>query len=125
MPTKTKSADLELDPAAQVDVEAHKRNLAEAREALAAEFNTLIADTERLLQHTKDVADAGADELRLRINDNIARAKVMLAEGQNSCAEKGQAAIQATEDYVHAKPWQALGIAAGVGFLLGMLSGRR
>jgi len=39
--------------------------------------------------------------------------------------EQSQAAIQCTEDYVQSHPWQSVGIAAGVGFLLGLLSSRR
>ena len=39
--------------------------------------------------------------------------------------EKTRAAARATDDYVHENPWQAVGIGAGVGFLLGLVLGRR
>ena len=35
------------------------------------------------------------------------------------------AAVIATEEYVQANPWQSVGIAAGVGFLIGLLATRR
>lgn len=44
---------------------------------------------------------------------------------EDSLRERGQAAITATEDYVQANPWQSVGIAAGVGFLIGLLATRR
>ena len=39
-------------------------------------------------------------------------------------AVEGEAA-DVTDKYVHDNPWQAIGVAAGVGFLLGLLIGRR
>ena len=33
--------------------------------------------------------------------------------------------VSATEDYVQSNPWQSVGIAAGVGFLIGLLASRR
>ena len=34
-------------------------------------------------------------------------------------------AVRATDDYVHENPWQSVGVAAGVAFLLGLLVSRR
>lgn len=39
--------------------------------------------------------------------------------------EEGRRAAAATERYVRDKPWHALGIAAGIAFILGALSRRR
>lgn len=122
--TLNPSVNDELDPLAQIDVPEHKRNLRDAQEALAAEFQTLIADTERLMHHTKEVAGAQAEELRLKINENITRAKGMLKDRENICRDQSKAALEATEEYVHLHPWQSIGIAAGVGFLLGLISRR-
>lgn len=38
---------------------------------------------------------------------------------------RARAAAQAADDYVHDKPWQSIGVAAGIGFLIGYLIGRR
>jgi ElaB/YqjD/DUF883 family membrane-anchored ribosome-binding protein len=108
-----------------IDKEQHKRNLKTAQDALIAEFHTLIADSERLLKHTSEVSSNGTAELRAKINDNIARARELLKETEGSVREQGRAAVEATEEYVHSHPWQSIGIAAGVGFLLGLLASRR
>ncbi|MCW3148794.1 DUF883 family protein [Stutzerimonas stutzeri] len=108
-----------------IDKSAHRRNLQNAQNALIEEFHTLIGDTERLLKHTQETAGTQSEELRGKINENLARAKVLLKEREISMREQSQAAIQCTEDYVHSHPWQSVGIAAGVGFLLGLLSSRR
>ena len=70
-------------------------------------------------------ASGQTEELRNRINANIERAKDLLKDSENSLRDQGQAARQATEDYLHEHPWQSLGIAAGVGFLLGLLTAPR
>ncbi|GAB0079966.1 hypothetical protein TOC8171_53790 [Pseudomonas syringae] len=53
------------------------------------------------------------------------RAKETLKTTEDSLRERGEAAVVATEDYVQNNPWQSVGIAAGVGFLIGLLATRR
>lgn len=106
------------------DKAAHRRNLQAAQNALIEEFHTLIGDTERLLKHTQDTAGGQTAELRSKLNANIERARSLLKEQEGSLREQGQAAIQCTEQYVHTHPWQSIGIAAGVGFLLGLVTRR-
>jgi ElaB/YqjD/DUF883 family membrane-anchored ribosome-binding protein len=89
------------------------------------DFHTLVADTERLLEHTKTLAGDQADELRAQIHDSLLRARETLKVTEDTLRERGQAAVTATEDYVSANPWQSVGIAAGVGFLIGLLATRR
>lgn len=96
-----------------------------AQEILMNDFQTLVSDTERLLEHTKTLAGDQADELRGQIHDSLLRARETLKLTEESLLERGQAAVTATEDYVQANPWQSVGIAAGVGFLLGLLATRR
>ena len=96
-----------------------------AQEILMADFQTLVNDTERLLEHTATLAGDQADELRGQIHDSLLRARETLQLSQDSLRERGQAAVTATEDYVQANPWQSVGIAAGVGFLIGLLATRR
>ena len=96
-----------------------------AQEILMNDFQTLVSDTERLLEHTKSIAGDQADELRDQIHDSLLRARETLQLTEDSLRQRGQAAVTATEDYVQANPWQSVGIAAGVGFLIGLLATRR
>ena len=107
------------------DKEVHRRNLQDVQRAISREFQTLISDAENLLKQTTGSAGGQTEELRNRINANIERAKSLLKDSENTLRDQGQAARQATEDYLHEHPWQSLGIAAGVGFLLGLLSSPR
>ena len=96
-----------------------------AQEILMADFQALVSDTERLLEHTASLAGDQAEELRAQIQERLLKARATLEDTKESLQERGQAAVNATEDYVQAKPWQSVGIAAGVGFLIGLLATRR
>ena len=96
-----------------------------AQEILMDDFQTLVSDTERLLEHTATLAGDQADELRSQIHESLLRARETLQLTEESLRERGKAAVTATEDYVQTNPWQAVGIAAGVGFLVGLLATRR
>ena len=96
-----------------------------AQEILMADFQILVADTEKLLEHTASLAGEQADELRGQINESLLRARDTLKLTEESLRERGKAAVVATEDYVQTNPWQSVGIAAGVGFLIGLLATRR
>lgn len=95
------------------------------KEKLVADFKLVVADAEELLKATAGQAGDKVAELRGRIQDNLAHAKDSLAEAQEAVVAKAKAAGRATDDYVHDNPWRAVGIAAGVGFVVGLLIGRR
>ena len=48
-----------------------------------------------------------------------------MGDVQEVVADRAKAAARATDDFVHDNPWKAIGIAAGVGFLLGLLVNRK
>jgi ElaB/YqjD/DUF883 family membrane-anchored ribosome-binding protein len=96
-----------------------------AQEILMADFQTLVSDTEKLLEHTATLAGDQADELREQIHESLLKARETLQLTEESLRQRGKAAVLATEDYVQTNPWQSVGIAAGVGFLLGLLATRR
>ncbi len=96
-----------------------------AQEVLMADFQALVSDTERLLEHTATLAGDQADELREQIHESLLKARETLQLTEESLRQRGQAAVTAAEDYVQSNPWQSVGIAAGVGFLIGLLATRR
>jgi ElaB/YqjD/DUF883 family membrane-anchored ribosome-binding protein len=59
------------------------------------------------------------------MEDSLRTARVKVAEAQEVVVDRAKAAARATDDYVHANPWRAVGIAAGVGLVIGMLISRR
>lgn len=96
-----------------------------SKDKLVADFRAVIADTEELLKITAGQAGEKAAELRVRLQENLVLAKEKLADAQAAAIEKTKAAAAATDDYVHDNPWRAVGVAAGVGLIIGLLIGRR
>jgi ElaB/YqjD/DUF883 family membrane-anchored ribosome-binding protein len=100
--------------------------------ALNQEKEQLLDDVRQVLSSTEDLLGAAGDEggekgreLRKRLAENIRLAKSRLLEAEKVVVGKAKVAAKATDDYVHENPWKSIGIAAGVGFLLGMLVSRR
>lgn len=95
------------------------------RERMVEDLKAVIHDAEELLSLTADQAGESAAKLRERVQARLVRARERLAELQTQAMERAKAAGQAADHYVHEKPWQAIGAAAAVGVVVGLLIGRR
>ncbi len=95
------------------------------KEKLAADLKAVVADSEELLKATAGQAGEKINAARVRAEKSLSAAKARLDEIEEAAMEKAKAAAKATDTYVHENPWQAIGIAAGVGFLVGLLIGRK
>jgi len=100
-------------------------SLAPQRDKVMADLRTLIADAEELLRATAGQTGNGASALRDKVNATLERAKLSLAETQAEALARARAAGQAADRYVHDNPWTAVGTAAGIGLLIGLLLSRR
>ena len=92
---------------------------------LLADFKTLVADAEALLNATAEQGGEGIAQIRAQAQDSLAQAKTNLMDVQDEMAEKAKAMVADADAYVHEKPWQSVGIAAGLGLLIGLLISRR
>lgn len=98
---------------------------AQAKEKLASDFRAVMDDIDALMTATTNKADTEVKALRERIQERLSGAKEKLLDAQHEAFQRAKDAATATDDYVHAKPWQAIGVAAAVGLALGVLIGRR
>lgn len=94
-------------------------------EQLMADFKVVIADAEALLKATANQGDEKIAEIRAKAEDSLRIAKVRMAETQAELALKAREAAKAADVYVHNNPWEAVGVAAGLGLLIGLLMSRR
>jgi ElaB/YqjD/DUF883 family membrane-anchored ribosome-binding protein len=89
------------------------------------DMKTLVKDAQELFREASTVTGEKADELRASGLVLLDRAMEKAQEVQAVAVEKGKVAAQNTDEFVHEHPWKAVGIAAGIGLVIGMLISRR
>lgn len=95
------------------------------KEKLISDFKVVVADAEALLKASAGQGGEALAAVRARVQDSLAVAKSKMLEAEEELLEKTKAAAKATDEYVHDHPWHAVGVAAGIGLVVGMLIGRR
>ncbi len=95
-----------------------------SKEKLMEDLQLVVSDAEELLRATAGQAGEKVSAARERIQDSLNAARARLAVAQEAMLEKTRQAAHATDEYVHENPWRAVGVAAGVGLLVGMLISR-
>jgi ElaB/YqjD/DUF883 family membrane-anchored ribosome-binding protein len=101
------------------------QTLKQDQQRLAQDFKTVLDDAEELLRHAARDAGEGYNEARYRLERSLKAAKGELQSLEQAVVDGARRAGEATDGYVHKHPWESIGIAAGVGLLLGMLIARR
>ena len=96
-----------------------------SKEELARDFRGLVSDGQALLRSTTDLSGDALVQAREAMRAKLADARVRVREASRVAAGKGRQLAGATDAYVHDNPWPAIGIAAGIGFLIGALIARR
>jgi ElaB/YqjD/DUF883 family membrane-anchored ribosome-binding protein len=94
-------------------------------EQLITDFKVVVADAEALLKATANQGGEKLAEVRAKAEESLRVVKARMAEAQEALIVKTKEAAKATDVYVHENPWQAIGVAAGLGLLIGWLMGRR
>ena len=95
------------------------------KERLIKDFKTVLVDTEEMLKATASQTGEKVAAARAKLEETLAATQKRLADFEEGLVDRTKAAAQATDQLVHEHPWQAVGVAAAVGFLLGMLTCRR
>jgi ElaB/YqjD/DUF883 family membrane-anchored ribosome-binding protein len=96
-----------------------------ARKKLVDDFKALTTDTEELLRATANQTGERVSAVRARVEERLRKAKEAVDELREDVVERSRAAAEAADRTVREHPWESVAVAAGVGFLLGMLTSRR
>lgn len=92
---------------------------------LVADLKVVVADAEELLRASAGQAGEKVTVARERIQASLAAARIKLSDAEQAVRERSKEAANATDEFVHDQPWKAVGIAAGIGLVIGLLIGRR
>jgi ElaB/YqjD/DUF883 family membrane-anchored ribosome-binding protein len=93
--------------------------------AVTQDFNQLVKDAQMLFEEATTLTGEKANEAIKRGMELLDIASKKLHEAQNSVIDSAKQASDCTETYVKENPWRAIGAAAGVGLLIGVILGRR
>ena len=96
-----------------------------ARERVMADLSALAEDAEALLRATADDASEKTKEARTRVAAALKRAKATYKVLQAQGIESSRAAFKKADETVRAYPYESIGVALGLGLLLGMFLRRK
>ena len=83
-----------------------------AKGKLAADFKSIISDSEDLLKAAASASGEGFGAARSKFEERLKSAKATLDDGSQV-------------EYIRANPWTAVGIAVAAGLVLGFIAGKR
>ena len=104
---------------------AQRDKMNQHKDKIVSELKSGVDDAEGFLRAAASSTGDKAAELRDKATAALKRASEQLSDLQATVMEKGRDAAILTDDYVHENPWQAIGIGAAIGFLIGVVVARR
>ena len=95
-----------------------------AREKLTSSLRHMVDEADQLLRQAADTGDEKLDEARLRMERQLRELRLQLDELQDQAMVRARRAARQADHAVHNHPYGAMGVAAAVGVLIGLLAGR-
>lgn len=94
-------------------------------EKLMQDLRLVVEDAEALLKATAGAADEKIAQARARAEESLRQARLRLQDAGFEIEAQVRESARAADAYVRDNPWQSVGVAAGIAFLVGYLIGRR
>lgn len=95
------------------------------KDKLVSEIKTVVADAEALLKTAASSTAEGLGAAYSQFEGKLQTVKSSLDHARTVATEHGKEAMDVTNRYIGANPWKSVGMAAGVGIILGFLLSRR
>ncbi|MBF8293296.1 MAG: hypothetical protein HW392_2123 [Steroidobacteraceae bacterium] len=96
-----------------------------APSGVSGEFQNFIADVEDLIKATTSLTGEDLARAKTNLSERVAAARKSVEGIGGEIADQARDAVKTTNSYVHEHPWQAVGIGAALGLLLGVTLARR
>jgi ElaB/YqjD/DUF883 family membrane-anchored ribosome-binding protein len=101
------------------------KSKAVSADKLMEDLRLVVTDAEELLRATAGQAGEKVAAARARAEESIDAAKARIAQAGYAAASQTREAAKATDEYVHDNPWTAIGVAAAVGVVIGVLLAKK
>lgn len=96
-----------------------------ARERVVADLKTLVKDSEELLKATVGDVNEKTKETRARLSAAIERAKATCEDVRERTTAVALGAAKRGDTVIRSHPYESIGVAFGVGLLIGVLVTRK
>ena len=97
----------------------------EKRDQLAADFERVMDDVNTLIGTAGSKVDGEVGVIRERLRERLEDTRRRIGDLQQEGVERARKAAHQTDEYVHEHPWHAVGVAAALGLVVGVLIARR
>lgn len=94
------------------------------KQKIVEDLRVLLADSEEMLRLAANVPGEGVGALRERLGTHVESLQAALGDAQGAAHRRYRVAAVSAERYIRHNPWRAVGIAAGIGLLVGALATR-
>lgn len=92
---------------------------------LLHDLQVVVRDAEALLKATAGQAGEKLQDARAKAEESLSQAKSRIDSLEQAALESGKEMVDTAEGYIRQNPWQSLGVAAGIGLVLGVLLSRK
>ncbi len=91
---------------------------------LIGELKALMTDAEALIQATEGHLDGAIGTIRSKALETLTDVKESIAGYEDILTDKAKAVVEDADNFVHRNPWESIGVAAGLGLLIGIFMRR-
>ena len=92
---------------------------------LMKDLRAVVVDTEDLLKATAGQTGERIEKVRARAEESLRNARTRVQDASHDVQVAGQDAVREVDSQVRANPWTAVGVAAAIGLVAGILIGRK
>ncbi len=92
---------------------------------VAREYHAFVSDVEDLISSTTSLTGEDLARAKAKLSARISSARASIVRAGGAVSDQVRNSAKATDSYVRAQPWQAVGISVAAGLLVGYLLGRR
>ena len=90
--------------------------------ALGRDIQNVVSDAQELLKTVQSEGESKLADVKAKVASQVDTAKQKFGEIQQTVQDGAKLAVTETDAYVRGNPWTAIGIAAGIGAVIGYLA---
>lgn len=91
---------------------------------MSEQTQKLMDDVKAVVADIESIAKTGGADAAAQMSSKLASLREKLVAAELALVDKAKAGAKAVDTYVHDNPWKSVGIAAGIGLVIGLLVNR-